>query len=63
MQKIMAEALLCFPLLQILPLSHTLDSIGIVTVREHLTKMNLTIKKNHKTNKKTKKKEKPPTNY
>lgn len=60
----MAEALLCFPLLQILPLSHTLDSIGIVTVREHLTKMNLTtIKKNHKTNKKTKKKEKPPTNY
>lgn len=26
----MAEALLCFPLLQILPLSHTLDSIGIV---------------------------------
>lgn len=42
----MGAALLCLPLFQILPLSHTPDSIGIVTVREHLTKMDLTIKKN-----------------
>lgn len=61
----MGEALLCLPLLQILPLSHTLNSIVIVIqlwhviVKEHLTKLNLTIKKK----KKTKKKENPPTNY
>lgn len=43
MQKRMGVALLCLPVLQILPLSHTPDSTGIVTVREHLTKMDLTI--------------------
>lgn len=40
-------------------LFHTPDSIDIVTVREHLTKMYLTIMKK----KKTEKKEKTPANY
>lgn len=40
-------------------LFHTPDSIDIVTVREHLTKMYLTIIKK----KKTEKKEKTPANY
>lgn len=48
MQKIMGAALLCLPVLQILPLSRTPESICIETVGEHPTKMDLTIIKIHR---------------